>query len=70
MKQLTNGHWKVITGALTSVVLLLTGSMLTSANHISRTDAQAMVDRGDQTVNDRLKRIESQLDMLLGDVGD
>lgn len=71
MKQLANGHWKVITGVLTSVVLLLVGSVLTSANHISRADAQAMVDRGDQTVNDRLKRIENQLDILLGNkVGD
>lgn len=77
----TNGTMKVITGVLTGAVLLLGGALLNSyaaasnhaATHISRTDAQAMVDRGDDTVKEilglHLKVIEAKIDTLIAAQG-
>ena len=62
----TNGS-KAITG-LIGLVLILTGALITSitlaSNHVSRMDAQAMVDRGDIAIERRLERIEMKLDDL------
>ena len=63
---------KAITG-LIGLVLLLTGALITSitlaSNHVSRTDAQAMVDRGDDSIKERLWRIETKLDQLIAAQG-
>lgn len=73
----TNGNLKVVTSVLTGAVLLLGGALINShtsaanhaATHISRTDAQAMVDRGDGTVKEilglQLEVIEAKIDTLL-----
>ena len=65
----TNGGLKVATAVLTGAVLLLGGALVTAyagaSAHISRTDAQAMVDRGDDTINKRLERIEDMLRLLV-----
>ena len=60
-----NGGLKVATALLTVLVALLGGALLGSSTHISRGDAQAMVDRGDNTIKERLQRIETKLDQLL-----
>ena len=57
----TNGGLKVATGLLTVMVALLGGALLASTTHISRTDAQEMVDRGDNTIKERLDRIDTKL---------
>lgn len=63
---------KAITG-LIGLVLLLVGALVTSvtltSNHISRGDAQAMVDRGDRVIKGRLDRIDAKLDQLLAGQG-
>ena len=65
----TNGGLKAATYVLSGTVLILGGALLTAyagaASHISRTDAQEMVDRGDNTIKERLKRIETKLDQLI-----
>lgn len=60
-----NGGLKVATGLLTVLVALLGGALLASSTHVSRTDAQAMVDRGDNSIKERLDRIDAKLDQLL-----
>ena len=60
----TNGGLKVATGLLTVMVALLGGALLASTTHISRTDAQKMVDRGDNTIKERLDRIDKKLDEI------
>lgn len=76
-----NGNLKVITGVLTRAVLLLGGALINShtsaanhaATHISRTDAQRMVDRGDDTVKEilalRLEVIVAKIDTLIAAQG-
>lgn len=79
--KLGNGSLKVITGVLTGAVLLLGGALINSntaasnhaATHISRQDAQAMVDRGDETVKElltsKLETIEAKIDTLIATQG-
>ncbi len=63
---------KAITG-LIGVVLVLVGALITSitlaSNHVSRVDAQAMVDRGDNSIKERLDRIDAKLDRLIAGQG-
>ena len=69
----TNGGLKAATVVLGGLVLVLTGALMASfasaSSHISRTDAQAMVDRGDNTIKERLERIEMKLDQLIAAQG-
>lgn len=64
-----NGGLKIATVVLTGLVLVLAGALSTAwaqaSNHISRNDAQAMVDRGDDAIGKRLERIETKLDQLI-----
>ena len=63
-----NGGLKVLATGMTAVAILLGGALLTAyagaASHISRTDAQAMVDRGDNTIKERLDRIDVKLGQI------
>lgn len=63
---------KIITG-LIGLVLVLAGALANeyakASNHISRMDAQAMVDRGDYVIKERLDRIDAKLDQLLAGQG-
>lgn len=69
----TNGGLKLIAGLLTGLVLLLVtllaNAYAKASNHISVTDAQQMVDRGDETVKElltlRLDAIDEKLAQLL-----
>ncbi len=65
----TNGGLKAATVVLSGMVLVLAGALVASfanaSSHISRIDAQAMVDRGDDAINKRLERIEAKLDHLI-----
>ena len=73
----TSSGFKAATGLLTGLVLLLVtllaNAYAKAANHISTTDAQEMVDRGDETVKEllmvRLDGMDKKLDQLIAAQG-
>ena len=71
----TNGKRTIglLTGLVLLLVTLLANAYAKAANHISTTDAQKMVDRGDETVKElltsQLEAIDKKLDQLIAAQG-
>ena len=69
----TNGGLKAFAYFSSGLSLALIGALVASfasaSANISRTDAQAMVDRGDDAIGKRLGRIEMKLDQLIASQG-
>lgn len=55
----------VLSGLVIGMAIALFNAYAQASRHISRIDAQAMVDRGDDAIKERLERIESKLDHLI-----
>jgi len=63
-----NGGLKAVTYVLSGLVIgmaiALVNAYAQASHHISVTAAQEMVDRGDNTIKERLDRIDKKLDAL------